>query len=48
MPIRRVKVERFSVTTPKPFEAVIAALKAGVGRLDLAEFAKAFKSKPLV
>src|SRR5882724_560966 len=44
MPIRRIEVERFSVTTPKPFEAVIAALKAGVGRLDLTEFAKASKS----
>jgi uncharacterized protein (DUF302 family) len=44
MPIRRIEVERFSVTTPKPFEAVIAALKAGVGRLDLTEFAKTSKS----
>src|SRR5258708_5984816 len=44
MPITRIEVERFSVTTPKPFEAVIAALKAGVGRLDLTEFAKASKS----
>ena len=44
MSIRRIEIERFSVTTPKPFEAVMAALKAGVGRLDLIEFAKVSKS----
>jgi uncharacterized protein (DUF302 family) len=44
MSIRKIEVERFSVTTPKPFEAVVDALKAGVGRLDLIEFAKASKS----
>ena len=41
MPITKIEIERFSVTTPKPFEAVVAALKAGVGRLDLVEFARA-------
>jgi uncharacterized protein (DUF302 family) len=35
---------RVSVTTSKPFEAVVAALKAGVGRLDLVAFAQASKS----
>ena len=35
---------RFSMTTSKPFEAVVAALKAGVGRLDLAAFANVLKS----
>ena len=44
MSIRKFEVERFSVTSLKPFEAVMAALKAGVGRLDLVEFAKASKS----
>lgn len=44
MSIKKVEIERFSVTTSKPFEAVIAALKAGVGRLDLAAFAKVSKS----
>jgi uncharacterized protein (DUF302 family) len=44
MPIRRIEIERFSVTTSKPFEAVVAALKAGVGRLDLVAFAKVSKS----
>ena len=37
-------MQRFSVTTSKPFEAVVAALKAGVGRLDLAAFANVSKS----
>jgi hypothetical protein len=38
--IRRVEMERFSVTSSMPFEAVVAALKDAVGRLDLVEFAK--------
>jgi len=45
MPVKRIEIERFSVQTSKPFEAVVAALKAGVGRLDLAAFAKASKSE---
>jgi uncharacterized protein (DUF302 family) len=44
MSIKRIEIERFSVTTSKPFEAVIAALKAGVGWLDLVAFAKASNS----
>jgi uncharacterized protein (DUF302 family) len=44
MSISRIKIQRFSVTTSKPFEAVVAALKAGVGRLDLTAFANASKS----
>src|SRR5437016_6103261 len=43
MSIRRIEIERFSLTSSRPFEAVVAALKAGVGRLDLAEFARASK-----
>jgi len=41
--IRRFEIERFSVTSSRPFEAVVATLKDAVGRLDLVEFAKAFK-----
>jgi len=41
MYIRRFKVERFSVTSSRSFEAVLAALKDWVGRLDIAEFAEA-------
>jgi uncharacterized protein (DUF302 family) len=41
---RMIEMERFSIITPKPFEAVIAALKGGVGRLDLPEFARVSRS----
>jgi len=41
--ITRFEIERFTVTSSKPFEAVMAALKDAVGRLDLVEFAKASK-----
>ena len=34
MTIRKVEIERFSVTSSKPFEAVVAALEAAVGRPD--------------
>ena len=44
MSITKLEIERFVVTSLKPFEVVMAALKAGVGRLDLVEFAKASKS----
>ena len=44
MSIRRSEIERFSVISFKPFEAVMDALKAGVGQLDLAEFEKASHS----
>ncbi len=43
MSIRKFEIERFSVVSLRPFEAVVAALKAVVGRLDLVEFAKASK-----
>jgi uncharacterized protein (DUF302 family) len=43
MSIRRFEIERFTVISSRPFEAVVAAMKAAVGRLDLVEFAKASK-----
>jgi len=43
MAITKIEVERVSVISSKPFETILAALKAGVGRLDLVEFAKASK-----
>ena len=43
MTVRKVEIERFSVTTSKPFEAVVAALKAAVGRPDMGEFVNAIK-----
>ena len=39
--IRRFEIERVTMTSARPFEAVMAALKDAVGRLDLVEFAKA-------
>jgi uncharacterized protein (DUF302 family) len=44
MSIRRFEIERFSVTSSRPFEAIVAALKATVGRLDLVEVEKLSKS----
>ncbi|MGH9535358.1 MAG: DUF302 domain-containing protein [Terriglobales bacterium] len=41
MSIRRVEIERFSVTSSRSFEAVVAAVRAALGRLDLEAFAKA-------
>jgi len=43
MSIRRFEIERLSLTSSKPFEAVVTALKAAVGRLNLVEFANASK-----
>src|SRR6267143_2536093 len=40
MTIRRVEIERLSVTSSKPFEVVVAALKAAVGQPDMVEFVK--------
>src|SRR5258705_6419774 len=45
MAIQEVKVQRFSLTTSRSFEAVVASLKVGVGQLDLAAFANASKSQ---
>jgi uncharacterized protein (DUF302 family) len=44
MAITKIEVERVTVISSKPFETIVAALKEGVGRLDLVEFAKASKS----
>ena len=41
---RKLGIERFSLISSRPFDAVVAAVKAGVGRLDLAAFAQASKS----
>jgi uncharacterized protein (DUF302 family) len=39
--VRKVGIERLGVTSSKPFEVVVAALKAAVGRPDMGEFMKA-------
>src|SRR3954468_15222846 len=44
MMIAKVAVERFSLTSAKPFDAVVAALKAAVGQPDMVEFFKTTKA----
>ena len=36
--IRKVEIERFTLTSSKPFDQVVAALNAAVGHPDMAEF----------
>src|SRR5262245_33338952 len=43
MTVKKVEIERFSVTTSKPFETVVAALKEAVGRPDMVEFVNVIK-----
>ena len=43
MTVRKIEIERFSVTSSKPFAAVAAAIKAGVGQPDMTEFARAIR-----
>jgi uncharacterized protein (DUF302 family) len=38
--IRTIQIERFSLISPKGFDAVVAALNAGIGHPDMAEFGK--------
>ena len=38
MTIVKVEAERFSVTSSKPFDAVVAALKSAIGQPDMADF----------
>jgi len=40
MTIAQVEVERFSLTSSKPFDAVVAALKSAVGHPNMVEFFK--------
>jgi uncharacterized protein (DUF302 family) len=39
--IRKIEIERFSLTSSKPFDQVVAALDDSIGHPDMAEFAKA-------
>jgi uncharacterized protein (DUF302 family) len=36
--IKKIEIERFSVTSSKSFEAVVAALEAAIGKPDMVEF----------
>jgi uncharacterized protein (DUF302 family) len=40
MTTRKIEIERFSVTSTKPFEEVVIALNAAVGHPDMGEFFK--------
>jgi uncharacterized protein (DUF302 family) len=44
MTIEKVEVERFSLTSSKPFDAVVAALKSAIGQPDIVEFFKATRA----
>jgi hypothetical protein len=45
MTIRKVEVDRLSVTSSKSFEAVLTALKAAIGHPDMVEFAGQSKAR---
>src|SRR5215472_8636609 len=44
MTIRKLEIERVSLTSSKPFDAVVASIKAAVGQPDMAEFRQATRS----
>ena len=44
MTIENVAVERFSLTSPRPFDTVVAALKSAIGQPDIVEFFKASRA----
>jgi hypothetical protein len=44
MTISKVEIDHLSVTSSKSFEAVLAALKAAIGRPDMVEFANAIRN----
>jgi uncharacterized protein (DUF302 family) len=39
--IRKIEIERFSLTSSKPFNDVVAGVNAGIGHPDMAEFGRA-------
>jgi uncharacterized protein (DUF302 family) len=41
--IAKIEVERFGLTSSKPFDQVVAALDAAIGHPDMAEFARLSK-----
>ena len=44
MTISKVDVERFSLSSSKPFDAVVATLRSAVGQPDMVEFTKATRA----
>lgn len=41
MAIRKIEIERFSVTSSKPFESILQKLEVQIGHPDMSSFAKA-------
>jgi hypothetical protein len=41
MATQQVQVQRWSITSAKPFESVVAAVEAGIGRPDMKDFGRA-------
>src|ERR1700676_5182262 len=44
MTVRTIEIERLTITSSKPFEAIVAALETAIGRPDMAEFLNAARS----
>jgi uncharacterized protein (DUF302 family) len=44
MTIANVEVQRFSLTSSKPFDAIVAAFKSAVGQPDMVEFFRATRA----
>src|SRR5260370_4645437 len=44
MTVRKIEIERLTITSSRSFETVVAALEAVIGRPDMAEFMKATRS----
>lgn len=42
--MQKIEVERFSLTSSEPFDAVVAALKSEIGQPDIVEFFKATRA----
>jgi hypothetical protein len=38
MTVRKVVIERFSITSSKPLDVIVAALEAAVGQPDMGSF----------
>jgi hypothetical protein len=41
--IRKVEIERFTVISARPFDAVVAAIKTSIGNPNIAEFWKSMQ-----
>src|SRR6201988_4088370 len=44
--IATIQIERFSLTSSRPFDEILAAIKAAVGHPDMVEFAKRTAAAP--